>query len=123
MHATVGVVFQMLAGEEYNRRYPLIAMPDLLDTAKANLRTTVFFGITEYWNTTLCLFHKELNGPGPRASEFANIRPTSNKVPASLSSEDKEQLRAAVQFDTVLYDEALQDFTRRAAAFNCPMQL
>jgi hypothetical protein len=113
----------MLGGVGDMARVPLSAMPDLLTTAKANLRKTVFFGISDYWSTTLCLFHKELNGPGPRPSEYVNVRPTLSKDPASLSNEDVDLLRATVQFDTVLYDEAFQDFTSRAAEYNCSMQL
>jgi hypothetical protein len=54
-------------------------MPLVLDNARANLNATVFFGISDHWNTTICLFHKELNGPGARPSEFVNARKNGDK--------------------------------------------
>jgi hypothetical protein len=116
-------VMQMLGGVDVKSPFPQRALPQLLATAKANLRKTVFFGISDYWNTTLCLFHKELNGPGPRPSEMVNVRPTGSKAHASVTKEDTHLLRASVKFDELLYDDALQDFANRAAAYNCPMEL
>ncbi len=60
-------------------------MPALLETARANLNSTVFFGISDHWNTTVCLFHKELNGPGPRPSEYINARKTGDNLKPDLS--------------------------------------
>ena len=56
------------------------------------LHSVVFFGITDFWNTSVCLFHKALNGPGPRPSEFLNTRPAPYKP--RLSNDTMATLRA-----------------------------
>jgi hypothetical protein len=56
-----------------------VDMPNVLARARENLNSTVFFGVSDHWNTTVCLFHKELRGPGPRPSEFVNARKNGDK--------------------------------------------
>ena len=94
-------------------------LPVVLDEARVNLNKTVFFGISDYWNTTVCLFHKELNGPGPRPSEYINARKGSKK--AKLSALEVELLANGTQYDRILYNEALEHFKARAAKFDCPL--
>ncbi len=99
--------------------------------ARVNLNNTVFFGISDYWNTTICLFHKELNGPGPRPSEYINVRrgaltaagPHGKHRNSSelVTAHELAVITRGTQLDVQLYREALAHFTARAEKFGCPM--
>ncbi len=91
----------------------------MLQVALTNLNATVFFGITDYWNTTVCLFHKELNGPGARPSEFINTR--KNELKAGLGPKEDSLLRRTLKYDNALYDEAFRQFKARAERYGCPL--
>lgn len=96
-----------------------VDMPNVLARARENLNSTVFFGVSDHWNTTVCLFHKELRGPGPRPSEFVNARKNGDKQ--ELTGEELEVIRDSVHFDSLLFEEAYAHFQARAAAYNCDM--
>lgn len=105
--------------------YPVLSsvspdtLPGMLTLARQRLNSTVFFGISDHWNTTICLFHKELNGPGPRPSEFVNARKTTEKT--SLSEAEMAVVQRATRYDAVLYEEALAHFKARAERYDCPL--
>ena len=109
----------MLSGRFIGEAIRLGDEDEALDDARRNLNTTVFFGISDHWNTSVCLFHKELNGPGPRPSEYINARKGSKK--AKLSALEVELLANGTQYDRILYNEALEHFKARAAKFDCPL--
>ena len=60
--------------------------------ALGSLHLVSFFGITNFWNTSVCLFHKELNGPGPKDSEFINVRQAPYRT--TLNDEETARMRA-----------------------------
>lgn len=109
----------MLAGHQFISRHEDNEYPDMLQVALTNLNATVFFGITDYWNTTVCLFHRELNGPGPRPSEFINTR--KNELKAGLGPKEDALLRRTLKYDNALYDEAFRQFKARAERYGCPL--
>ena len=119
----------------------------VLAQARDNLNKTVFFGISDYWNTTVCLFHKELKGPGPRPSEFVNVRKGGGAVAGTTLSSPAKTAKAAggsvvvgpthsrgtlsdrelniitngTAVDVQLFREALRHFKNRAKRYGCPM--
>ena len=122
----------MLSGRNAASAIPRHALRVSLQEARKNLNKTAFFGISDYWNTTVCLFHKELNGPGPRPSEYLNVRKgatgsggaasASALTPQlSLTGDEWGMLLNATRYDRILYNEALQHFKMRSIAFGCPL--
>jgi hypothetical protein len=109
----------MLSGRHSSSTVAKHLLLQVLDEARVKLNKTVFFGISDYWNTTICLFHKELNGPGPRPSEYVNARKGSTKAP--LPPLEMELLSNGTRYDNVLYMEALEHFKQRAAKYDCPL--
>ena len=112
---------QMLSGRHVAAPILPHKMRVVLQEARQNLNKTVFFGISDYWNTTVCLFHKELNGPGPRPSEYLNVRKGGGPRASTLSPHDWAVLMNGTRYDRILYKEALAHFVDRATRFGCPL--
>ena len=97
-------------------------MDRYLGNAVRHLNQTVWFGISDYWNASVCLFHKELNGPGPRPSEFKNTRKTPKSARARPTEEALEYMRLKNRREYILYEKALEHFKRRAEMYDCPLE-
>ena len=109
----------MLSGRFIGEAIRLGDEDEALDDARRNLNTTVFFGISDHWNTSVCLFHKELNGPGPRPAEFVNVRPAAAGTKRWLTNSELATVHSHTHLDRLLYTEALQHFLARAERYGC----
>ncbi|GBF91345.1 hypothetical protein Rsub_03665 [Raphidocelis subcapitata] len=95
-----------LAGINFNRLTKLNEVN--LTTALNNLLKLDFFGVTDRWTESICLFHATFGGE-PRPSQFLNVRPGhSPSAPAWVV----ERVRANTVWDRRLYAAG-------AAAFQC----
>ncbi|GBF91346.1 hypothetical protein Rsub_03666 [Raphidocelis subcapitata] len=79
-----------------------------LTTALNNLLKLDFFGVTDRWTESICLFHATFGGE-PRPSQFLNVRPGDNPSPPAWVV---ERIRANTVWDRRLYAVG-------AAAFQC----
>ena len=123
-------------------RIPYISQMEFITGEKRNTsravqileESYVFWGITDYWNTTVCLFHCEIGGtqsPG----DFLNVRPSSlmknsarleKHLPKGYHKTDivknvTEFILKHYLTDIELYrDRLLPLFRSRARLCNCP---
>eukprot|EP00188_Purpureofilum_apyrenoidigerum_P004499 Plantae.Rhodophyta-Purpureofilum_apyrenoidigerum.ctg5124.p1 GENE.Plantae.Rhodophyta-Purpureofilum_apyrenoidigerum.ctg5124~~Plantae.Rhodophyta-Purpureofilum_apyrenoidigerum.ctg5124.p1 ORF type:complete len:372 (+),score=55.76 Plantae.Rhodophyta-Purpureofilum_apyrenoidigerum.ctg5124:1176-2291(+) len=90
-----------------------------LGTAKHNLKSLDFFGITEEWAASVRMFHCQFGGE-VRASEMLNSRP------GDYSNDEHEEVleyvRNVEKLDMQLYDYATDLFHKRMKCLECPAE-
>ncbi|GBF93713.1 hypothetical protein Rsub_06816 [Raphidocelis subcapitata] len=100
---------KMLLGVEYSSR-PIQLNAHNVTEALTNLLRLDFFGLTDRWAESVCLFHATFGGE-PRPSQFINVRPgDSLKIPDWVV----KAIQRNTAWDARLYAEA-------SLAFDCRM--
>ena len=114
----------MLNGIAYDERNPNITLEHLKNAVRAIEYEFAFVGITERYDSSVCLFHAMYGGE-PRAAEFLNTHPTKyvgRKVedPSLLGKYPDEQAKLLGwgwngAMDQMLYTVATRRFERDLA--------
>mmetsp|Transcript_12400 Transcript_12400/g.37841 ORF Transcript_12400/g.37841 Transcript_12400/m.37841 type:complete len:376 (+) Transcript_12400:111-1238(+) len=86
------------------------------ETAKANLWRLDFFGITDFWNLSVRLFHCQFGGD-LRESELLNSRPGAYNE--SVSQQTLDYVRNVEKLDMEIYRYAVDLFMKRVDCLKC----
>mmetsp|Transcript_29432 Transcript_29432/g.46374 ORF Transcript_29432/g.46374 Transcript_29432/m.46374 type:complete len:337 (+) Transcript_29432:62-1072(+) len=79
-----------------------------------------FFGITDYWEESICLFHATFGlGPISDAKELANIRPTTSGKHSIMSAYMVKTLMRNEYYDVQLYRHGQDIFIKKAKKTGC----
>ena len=99
---------KMLNGFHLKNATPPLTSSEL-SIAVARLMGLDFFGITDRWSESVCLFHAVFGGT-PRPSQFINVREGPQRhVPRFI----KEWVKYSSALDTVLYAQSVRMFECR----------
>jgi len=79
-----------------------------------------FFGITDHWEESICLFHATFGlGPTTNAKEFENQRPTTGGTHSSLPESTVKLLKRNDYYDSQLFNLGRDIFFERAKEAGC----
>ena len=114
------VMTRMLAGRFYIRSPPL--QPDEMETVERRLlEETAFYGITDLYEETICVFHCELGtkmGPGELLNTRDNGR-VKKDAGELLSLETRRHLERIQADEIRIYNKARKRFEERAKKCGC----
>eukprot|EP00038_Savillea_parva_P013475 m.210969 g.210969 ORF g.210969 m.210969 type:complete len:439 (+) comp25331_c0_seq1:184-1500(+) len=104
-----GCQLKMLLGRNcgYNLSQPITPIK-AVQAIRHVTTALAYVGITDFWDTSICLFHRQLGGTLDPA-EFRNVRPkmaTSTPDPASMIANRKSRRDSASTTDTETRDDA-----------------
>mmetsp|Transcript_39643 Transcript_39643/g.55300 ORF Transcript_39643/g.55300 Transcript_39643/m.55300 type:complete len:315 (-) Transcript_39643:32-976(-) len=118
-----GMTYQLTQADQRSTAGTLLDVhrPMTSDDAKEASRRVkegfAFVGLTEEWDTSICLFHKMFGGHC-HAEEFVDIRPTSSGKDASVDYDASELMGFHDDIDEVVYSAALEVFRANIVLYN-----